>query len=491
MSKPHVTRTYSQIHFEDLDPKRFEDLIRQLIYDYKDWQNIEATGIGGNDDGFDIRAFEKTNDTATVENTEGEEVEVVRSAEGNLWMIQVKREKVIGPKRIKTILDDVDKKNPPYGYILAASANFSKTAYDVFRAELQKKGVMEFHLWGKAELEDMLHQPKNDRILFAFFGISLVSRRKSRTTEIRSGVINKNKVVKTFGDTPRSQPVLLRDSNDTKYPYIEHYKDFKENPRWKEYTACGYHPLGLVVGMYEHFAYVDHIKKEYDVSKVVSLIYRESDTEEERELQRNVQENVKDFWEHLPKANQAHFIENGLVRFDEMMVIDDKGDSLYQFPHIFVDFSGRGPFEGYFRHLKTERGNCLLDNYKKVEIFPASFPKPKIGKLHKEKEISLERHFLHRINYGKDDFTTLYEVDGKYDFLKTCDVIGVPHPENAGGKNYIEITYKKSLKLKDYLLSNPSKEYSVQEQLGKNLGPEDIINVYEFKRVWNVRDYDA
>jgi hypothetical protein len=38
MPKPHITRTFASIHFEDLEPHRFEDLIRQLIYDYKDWQ---------------------------------------------------------------------------------------------------------------------------------------------------------------------------------------------------------------------------------------------------------------------------------------------------------------------------------------------------------------------------------------------------------------------------------------------------------------------
>jgi hypothetical protein len=70
------------------------------------------------------------------------------------------------------ILDDVDVNDPPYGYILAAATNFSKQSYDAFRAKLIEKGVMEFYQWGKAELEDMLHQPKNDRILFTFFGIS-------------------------------------------------------------------------------------------------------------------------------------------------------------------------------------------------------------------------------------------------------------------------------------------------------------------------------
>ncbi len=59
--------------------------------------------------------------------------------EGNLWMIQGKREKEIGPKRVKEILADIDSRSPPYGYILAASANFSKDSYDLFREELRKK----------------------------------------------------------------------------------------------------------------------------------------------------------------------------------------------------------------------------------------------------------------------------------------------------------------------------------------------------------------
>jgi hypothetical protein len=47
MRKARVSRTYGPIHFEDLDPHRFEDLIRELIYDYKNWQSIEATGRSG------------------------------------------------------------------------------------------------------------------------------------------------------------------------------------------------------------------------------------------------------------------------------------------------------------------------------------------------------------------------------------------------------------------------------------------------------------
>ncbi|CCD86205.1 protein of unknown function [Bradyrhizobium sp. ORS 285] len=43
---PRISRTYGPIHFEDLEPHRFEDLIRELVYEFKDWQSIEATGRG-------------------------------------------------------------------------------------------------------------------------------------------------------------------------------------------------------------------------------------------------------------------------------------------------------------------------------------------------------------------------------------------------------------------------------------------------------------
>ena len=73
MAKPKVTRTYGPIHFEDLDPHRFEDLVRELIYDYKDWQAIEATGRSGNDGGFDVRAYEKVETTSRGKDEDDEQ----------------------------------------------------------------------------------------------------------------------------------------------------------------------------------------------------------------------------------------------------------------------------------------------------------------------------------------------------------------------------------------------------------------------------------
>jgi hypothetical protein len=233
--KAHVSRTFAPIHFEDLDPHRFEDLVRELIYEFKDWQSIEATGRSGSDEGFDVRAFEKQSEETPLLEEDDEEVNRVGNPmEGNLWMVQCKREKEIGPTKVAEIIDQgVDRNNPPYGYILAASVNFPKKSYDTFRSKLRGLGVMEFYLWGKAELEDMLHMPKNDRLLFTYFGISLVTRRRSRATEIRSIIANKNKLYSAVSENINQNfntQILVRDIKDTKYPYPEEYPDFKTNP---------------------------------------------------------------------------------------------------------------------------------------------------------------------------------------------------------------------------------------------------------------------
>jgi hypothetical protein len=99
MAKPRTTRTYGPIHFEDLDPHRFEDLIRELIYDFKDWQSIQSIGRTGTDEGSDIRAYERVAPSPPADEGENEEVEV-HPMDGNLWMVQCKREKELGPKRI-------------------------------------------------------------------------------------------------------------------------------------------------------------------------------------------------------------------------------------------------------------------------------------------------------------------------------------------------------------------------------------------------------
>ncbi len=81
--KVAVTRTFAPLHFEGLDPHRFEDLVRELIYDFREWQAIEATGRSGSDAGFDVRSYERNPAT-----TSNDDDEPSHPMEGNQWTIQ-------------------------------------------------------------------------------------------------------------------------------------------------------------------------------------------------------------------------------------------------------------------------------------------------------------------------------------------------------------------------------------------------------------------
>jgi hypothetical protein len=492
MAKPQITRTLGPIHFEDLDPHRFEDLVRQLTYDFKQWQSIESTGRGGADDGFDIRAYEVLPPSTTPDDEETQE-DAPHPMEGNLWMIQCKREKELGPKRVEAIVSDaVNADSPPYGYILAAPAHFSKAAHDKFREELRNRGVMEFYLWGAGELEDMLYQPKNDHILFAFFGISLTSRRRSRTTEIRAAVNVKNKLRRVLGDDPSHQSVLLRDLQDAHYPYEDKYKDFDKRPRWKEYSAVAFHPLGLIVSVARHYAYIDKPKAEWDFTKTVNNVLPvQGQHRKRRDVDKEEQRNaVKDFWELLPRAKRTTFVYNGFVRFDSITFIDDKGDSEYECPHLFIDFhSGRGPFSGSIQYLEiNEHYHETLEGLKRIEIFPKSFPKPSFGTVYKDKFISVDDRTRAALKYNSGGIT-FYDADKKYSYLKPTDVIAVDRTEGTEGKKTLlritNVRVATGKELLELCKDNAPLKQEIENQLSRQVKPVDSVHVIEALMIYD------
>ncbi len=494
--KAQVSRTFAPIHFEDLDPHRFEDLVRELIYEFKDWQSIEATGRSGSDEGFDVRAFEKQREqTPLLEEDDQEVNRVGNPMEGNLWMVQCKREKEIGPTKVAEIIDQgVDRNSPPYGYILAASVNFSKKSYDIFRSKLRGLGVMEFYLWGKAELEDMLHMPKNDRLLFTYFGISLVTRRRSRATEIRSVIANKNKLYSVVSESINQKfntQILVRDIKDTKYPYPEGYPDFKTNPRWREYCAFQYHPWGLCVHDREFFAYLDPITKQWDYVPVLDLAYRQVNETGSETLE--LRQAIEDYWEHLPRRNKAKFRVDGLIKFDDIIAIDAKGDSFFEFPHLFVDFRPKeGPFHLFHKYFVTEeRQEFDLEEsgFKKTKIFPKKFPEPKVGNIYKEKAVEFDPQSLSMLNRGSEQVNLFYDCGGKYEFLNQRDVIQVKDSEDSYGPKFIQITHKYKIRADQYLAANDTQyddycKRTIELQIGRALAQDDFLTVFEFKRAY-------
>ena len=381
----NTTRTLNPLHFEDLEPHRFEDMVRQLFYDFRTWAKIEPTGRLGGDDGIDIRAIES--EEALVSPV-GEEVG--EPLPERVWVIQCKREKTLGPKDVVTILKDgvPGGSDLPHGYILVAACDFSKKARDAFAAEATRRGVREFHIWGKADLEDMLFQPKYDHLLFAYFNISLQVRRRSLKTSVRARLATKKAAINILGEIiPRgiAKPVLIRDPGEERYPLEEEIPDFNANARWCYAAFLRHHPVDhLAFVVKEYLAYADDDLTHWDaiLDKVcwaqdprwhIKDRYRWSQTQEPNPLW--------EYWRgNVPSSNKAILKIIRTISNDRILAFDEAGDSVNSGPHILVEFDAlNGPYEpGGFATVELT-GNPLrrfmwANDDNRIDYFPKQIP---------------------------------------------------------------------------------------------------------------------
>ncbi|SYZ71943.1 conserved hypothetical protein [Candidatus Zixiibacteriota bacterium] len=487
--------TLNPIHFEDLEPHRFEDLVRHLIYDFRDWQNIEAIG---RDEGIDIRAWEKAR-IATNQSDEKDEDEGEHVIDGNLWVIQCKRESKLGPSGIKRIVSEFSSNQKVYGYILVAPADFSKKSHDIFREEIRKKGITECYLWGKAALEDILLMPKNDHILFAFFGISLLVKRRTRVSEVRFRVNNKNKLFRIFGSNNFNNdfhaPILIRDIAVTHYPFEENYEDFKKRPRWEEFVAYGYQPEGLLVHMRRFYAHFDPDREEYDYAQDLDLLNRMPRLYEKQDPKQHEHwERVTDFWRHLPRRFQAYCELDGVVEWQDILLIDDKGDALFECPHIYVE--GRDndsliPRQGLILDLNRSRIR-VEKSFVRKSIFPKKYPPIRKLAVTKGKMFTLDPDTKRLFTIHLALEGTLFDVDKKYRSFKAREIIQVSDVLIDNEPLYLEITYRYMTTVNKYCgeTQDPIKKISIEKQAGRKVNNNEKIDVLECQRIssWQLKD---
>lgn len=340
-----VTRTIGPLHFEDLEPKRFEDMVRQLVYDFKPWRRLEATGRSGSDDGFDARGFEM----AVGEDVESSDEEVDRGVEADrLWLIQCKREKKITPAKLRDYLAEI-RLNPDetlHGLVFTAACDFSKRARDDFRAYCDANGIDEWHLWGKGELEDLLFLPKNDALLFAYFGVSLTIRRRTLRTELRNRLAMKRKAKRMLDDFV-GREVLIRAPDATAYPHSADAVNFDRQPSWFLATYKGMVHSGMLFTRRRHFAFLNDTKDGWDAAFVLNDAKPADDPWAREQEDFQLRGEIARAWDEFTK-NRAWFELNAVLPFDSVVEIDDIGDDYFEGPHVYAIFAGdTGPFSGF------------------------------------------------------------------------------------------------------------------------------------------------
>jgi hypothetical protein len=344
--KATPTRTIGPLHLEDLEPHRFEDLVRQLAYDFQNWLKLEATGRSGADDGFDARGLEII--VSADERDDEDEGPITRE-----WLIQSKREKEIGPKKLVSYVEAMPE--GLYGVVLAAACDFSKTARDKYYTACRERGYSEAHLWGKAEIEDSLFQPKNDYLLFAYTGISLQSRRRSVRSEVRATLAAKRKVKRAL-ENPNSHVFIVRNAAGSEYPSEAPYAHNKP-PSWFTAVEGELTHAGLEIDYRTYHAYVADDGEGWDVANGVGLHRRVThfgQLADEKADPRS--QEVEDFWGKLPEANRAWLRVRGLIPYERIVAVDDLGDDLFDGPQLYVEYVSDSPLDGAYGLLQTLSG---------------------------------------------------------------------------------------------------------------------------------------
>lgn len=163
------TQTTNRLHFEDLDPHRFEDLGAELLYRKQEWKRFNNWGRSGSDDGIDISCEEEN---------------------GVIWFCQCKRYQTISTSEIKAAVDKIVSKNKNCKdgiILLIVACNVSKKAVDVFEDYSRNKGFKDAFIWYASTLELMLYKDY-ENLLSKYFGF------KPDNNKNKERVIQSNKM---------------------------------------------------------------------------------------------------------------------------------------------------------------------------------------------------------------------------------------------------------------------------------------------------------
>lgn len=371
-----ASRTINPLHFEDLDPNRFEDLVRQLIYDFRFWKLIEATGRSGGDKGFDARMIESIFDQNYEQDENGEARKETGQHIERVWLLQCKRENKITPKKMEKYLTEFPKETIEnlYGLIFVGSCNFSYKTREKFREICNKNGTQEFIIWGKAELEDMLFKPVNDHLLFAYFGISLQIRKRSMKNVLLTTLTTKRKL---YGILKKYQAVLLRDPEDKRYPVFDN--DAQPPRKWRSYRFDSFYSDGPMFLIKSYFACIEEDGSwDYFEDFNIAIVSNFEDRWSDKKPYQGENE-IRDFWLKIDEGKRATLDVLLIIDFENIMAVDDLGDCFTErdMPHVYTLFNENGmPIGRSLTLLKKSEALRFQSDIrdpspaKRIKIFP-------------------------------------------------------------------------------------------------------------------------
>lgn len=306
-----VSKTNGRIHFEDLDPLRFEDLVLSIVYTSRHWYEICHYGRTGSDDGIDIFA-----------------TDIAENGKIRRWYIQCKRYTKLAlsdaKQAVNKLLSKWDKSLD--NFLLYVACDVRKDIIEKFKEYANSKGIKNAQIITASVIESELYTKRHD-LLFAYFGVNLMLSKNEKIDTIKRRIQMKKQFEKDFrnrdikiynreiGDTHKYSKVVIHSIDDEAYPN----PDIKSRgiSSWLVSETFGFYNNGfeVICGFADVVIYEDMTWK----------MKRQSDS---------VNEDI------------THVLMIGRIPYDNIIVYELDGDDYYGQPHIYCDFACNGePYE--------------------------------------------------------------------------------------------------------------------------------------------------
>lgn len=188
------SRTTNKLHFEDLDPHRFEDMGYEILYRQQYWNRIDNWGRSGSDDGIDIYC---------------------EDCKKQKWFCQCKRYTKITKEEIQSVVDKIIKKNKNIQgstILLIIACNLSKTCSEFFEHYSLEKGFAETKVWSASTLEAMLWNDHKD-LLSKYFDLE-TEKNKNREKVLQSNKMKQvvqKKLLRTINWNHQTRMQIAKD----------------------------------------------------------------------------------------------------------------------------------------------------------------------------------------------------------------------------------------------------------------------------------------
>lgn len=141
--------------------------------------------------------------------------------------------------------------------------------------------------------------------------------------------------------------MLLRDPEDERYPYLG--KEARENYRWCVTMFVGNETGHIKINWRRFYAFLNPDEIHWDCGNIQNdsrLVDFEDVwlTRNERDERRRLNHEIHEFWyNEIPEDQRATFNVLGFFRYEEILEVDEKGDNVAPFPHLYVPFKEGKP----------------------------------------------------------------------------------------------------------------------------------------------------